>query len=343
MYLAHAFLLLTILSPEIRPEGSNLPGGAGVAERVPRDWKKFPAIAEIDNVADIYALGDIHGDYDRLVTLLVDAKIIEPNPTRPETVHWRAGKAVLIITGDLLDKGRRALDVIALLRALEPSAQAVGGRVIVTMGNHEAGFLDGSEDGEPREFSQELKERGIDQRLVKLGRDAGGIGAYLRGLPLGARVNDWFFAHAGNTDGRTLVALRQDIETEVAANGFTAEVLLGKKGLLEARLKPRPWWEHETDKPGQGIARLRRNVQALGVNHLVVGHQPGDVTFADGTKHKKGTIYQSQDGLIYLIDVGMSSAVDYSHGMLLHIQGTKNPRIEIIYPGGKKTSLGSKT
>jgi hypothetical protein len=332
MYLAHAFLVMMILSV-----------GAGAAERVPRDWKKFPAIAEMDNVADIYALGDIHGDYDRLVTLLVDAKIIESTPARPEAVRWRAGKAVLITTGDILDKGRRALDVIALLRALELSAQAVGGRVIVTMGNHEAGFLDGPEDGEPREFSQELKDRGIDQRLVKLGRDVGGIGAYLRGLPLGARVNDWFFAHAGNSDGRTLVALRQAIETEVTANGFTAEVLLGKKGLLEARLKPRPWWEKETDKPDDGIERLRRNVQALGVNHLVVGHQPGDVTFANGTKHKKGTIYQSQDGLIYLIDVGMSSAVDYSHGMLLHIQGTNNPRIEIIYPGGKRMSLGSKS
>ena len=326
MFLVHALLLVATLS----------------SERVPRDWKNSPAIVEMDNVADIYALGDIHGDFDRLVTLLVDAKIIEPSPARPDAVRWRAGKAVLITTGDMLDKGRRALDVIALLRALDVSAQAVGGRVIVTMGNHEAGFLDGAEDGQAREFSLELKEHGIDQRLVKLGRDTGGIGAYLRELPLAARVNDWFFTHAGNTDGRTLNSLRQAIESEVTASGFTAEVLLGKKGLLEARLKPRPWWENETDKPGQGIARLRRNVQALGVKHLVVGHQPGDVTFADGSKHKKGTIYQSQDGLIYLIDVGMSSAVDYSHGMLLHIQGTKNPRIEIIYPGGKKTSLGSK-
>ena len=326
MFLAHALLLVATLS----------------SERVPRDWKAFPAIVEMDNVADIYALGDIHGDYDRLVTLLGDAKIIEPRPARPEAVRWRAGKAVLITTGDILDKGHRALDVIALLRALQTSAQSVGGRVIVTMGNHEAGFLDGAEDGQAREFSQELKDRGIDQRLVKLGRDAGGIGAYLRELPLAARVNDWFFAHAGNTDARTLGELRQAIETEVTTNGYTAEVLLGKKGLLEARLKPQPWWEKESDKPGQGIARLRRNVEALGVKHLVVGHQPGDVTFADGTKHKKGTIYQSQDGLIFLIDVGMSSAVDYSHGILLHIQGTKNPSLEIIYPGGKRTKLGSK-
>ena len=77
--------------------------------------------------------------------------------------------------------------------ALEPQARAAGGRVVVVMGNHEAGFLDSPAEGSaPREFSQELKERGIDPGLVKLGRDAGGIGAGLRGLPLAARLNDWF-------------------------------------------------------------------------------------------------------------------------------------------------------
>jgi Calcineurin-like phosphoesterase len=333
MNLILAFLLLPTISV------GRMDSLAG--ERVARDWKRFPAIVEMDDVADIYAIGDIHGEYDRLITLLADAKIIGPNPARPDAVRWLAGKAVLICTGDVLNKGRRALEVIALFRALEADARSAGGRVIVLMGNHEAQYIDGPDEAQPpREFSQELKDKGIDPRLVKLARDSGGIGAYLRGLPLAARLNDWFFAHAGDTEGMSLKELRQAIEAGVAANGFAAEVLLGDKGLLEARLRPRPWWEKENDKSGQGFARLRGYVQALGVKHLVVGHQPGDVTFADGTRHRKGTIYEGRDGLIFLIDVGMSSAVDYSRGALLHIQGAKNLHVEVIHPGGKQEPLG---
>ena len=64
---------------------------------------------------------------------------------------------------------------------------------------------------------------------------------------------------------------------------------------------------------------MRKWVQALGVKHLVVGHQPGKAEFADGTHRKKGELYQKFDGLIFLIDVGMSRGVDNSHGPLLLI------------------------
>jgi len=39
----------------------------------------FPAIVEIDTTHDIYAVGDVHGDYERLISLLIAAKV---NPGR---------------------------------------------------------------------------------------------------------------------------------------------------------------------------------------------------------------------------------------------------------------------
>src|SRR5262249_12257142 len=153
---------------------------------------------------------------------------------------------------------------------------------------------------------------------VAAGRDSLGVGKYLRSLPLAARINDWFFAHAGDTGGRSLKGLRSALEDEVSSEGYDAEILLGKHGLLEARLHKNPWWQKEGDAPGKGEARLRRYVEALGVKHLVIGHQPGNVRFADGSRRKKGTAVQKFDGLIFLIDVGMSEAIDYSRGALLH-------------------------
>src|SRR4051812_37126353 len=32
-----------------------------------RDWQKYPAVVEVDTTHDIYAVGDPHGDYERLV------------------------------------------------------------------------------------------------------------------------------------------------------------------------------------------------------------------------------------------------------------------------------------
>jgi hypothetical protein len=318
-------------------------GGALRQARGSRDWKKHPAIIELDTAEDVFAVGDVHGDYDRLVALLAAGKVIDPEPASPERARWAAGKAVLVCTGDLIDKGPHSLKVIALFRALQASAERDGGRVIVLMGNHEAEFLaDPEDDDKALEFLKELEKAGLGPADVAAGRDAAGVGAFLRALPFAARVNDWFFAHAGDTHGLDLPDLRTELEEEVDEKGYGAEILLGKKGLLEARLHKRPWWERKDEPPAKGRARLRRYVKALGVRHLVIGHQPGKVTFADGSKRKKGEMVQKFDGLIFLIDVGMSRAIDYSCGALLRVRGGDSGRAVAIYPDGGRQELWRK-
>jgi hypothetical protein len=92
--------------------------------------------------------------------------------------------------------------------------------------------------------------------------------------------------------------------------------------LLQARMHPQPWWEGEADTGPQSKEKLERCVQALGVRHLVIGHQPGKVQFADKTVRKLGELSQHFDGLIFLIDVGMSRGVSYSTGAVLRIHTT---------------------
>lgn len=308
--------------------------------RAVRDWKKQPAIVEVDTTEDLFAIGDVHGDYKRLVKILAAGRIISSNPPQPDLVRWQMDKAVLVCTGDLIDKGRDSLKVIALFRALQKEAAKAGGQVIILMGNHEAEFLDDPvDDDKALEFIKELEKEGLDPKAVATGRDPMGNGNFLRGLPFAARVNDWFFAHAGNTQGLDLSALRTELEEEVDEKGYGADILVGKRGLLEARLHKRPWWEKKDELPEKGRARLERYVKALGVRHLVIGHQPGKVVFADGTTRKKGEMCQRFDGLLFLIDVGMSEAIDYSHGSLLHIQGRDGSRASAIYPDGKTQEL----
>jgi hypothetical protein len=290
----------------------------GQAPPTQRDWTQHPAIVQVDTQQDIYAVGDPHADYGRLGAVLVGAKIIATLPAQPEAVNWTAGKALVVFTGDLIDKGTQSLKVIALLRSLQSAAAKAGGQVIITMGNHEAEFLAVPDGEKTSEFAAELKTAGLNPAEVAACQ--GDLGGFLCELPFAARVNDWFFSHGGNTAGRTLQKLSSDLQAGVNKDGFKTLELVGDNSLLEARLGDAPWFQ-----PNNADARttLAAYANALGVAHIVQGHQPGHVLFADGVKRKQGEMFQRY-GLIFLEDTGMSQGVGDSLGAVLRISGDKN-------------------
>src|SRR4029079_11352968 len=50
---------------------------------------------------------------------------------------WIGGKAVLMQTGDYMDRGEEVRAVMDLLMAIEPQAKDAGGRAFALLGNHE--------------------------------------------------------------------------------------------------------------------------------------------------------------------------------------------------------------
>jgi hypothetical protein len=135
----------------------------------PRNWAQCPAVVTIQTTEAVYALGDTHGDYERLVKLLAGGKLIAPAPPSPEQVTWTGGKSILIVTGDMIDKWKHSLNVIALMRALTASAASQGGRVIISAGNHEAEFLEDPQGIKTAEFQKELKAASIKPKDVANG------------------------------------------------------------------------------------------------------------------------------------------------------------------------------
>jgi hypothetical protein len=85
------------------------------------------------NAADrIVAVGDVHGSYDGLVSILRSAAVIDSD------LRWSGGRTTVVQTGDLLDRGVEVRKVMDLLIRLQIEAAAAGGEVIVLLGNHEA-------------------------------------------------------------------------------------------------------------------------------------------------------------------------------------------------------------
>jgi hypothetical protein len=319
--------------------------------QIARDWNRYPAVAEAQRHKELYALGDVHGDYDRMVELLAGAHLITPNPATPDAVQWTGSSDVLVCTGDMIDKYDHAMNVIALLCALQPLAFHDGGRVIVTLGNHEAEFLArGSAGKKATDFGDELQAAGISPASVATGQDSAGIGRWLGNLPVAAMVGDWFFCHAGNTGGLTVAQLDQRVAAEVNAGGFGAPILADANSLLEARMHPRPWWDWDGQPPAlkdatasnspaptsqpTSEARLRTMIRALGAEHLVFGHQPGEIKFDDGADRPAGEVFQKFNGLVFLIDTGMSRGVSGGRGALLHISNGSVHGASAVYADG---------
>ena len=332
----NAVLKLTSITLVLTFCGSLANGGP----KAKRDWTKHPVVVEVDTTEDVFAVGDAHADPDRLTGVLLAAKIIEGTPAKPSQVKWAAAKSVLVVTGDMIDKWHDSLKVIELLRALQTAAAAQGGQVIITMGNHEAEFLADPHGRKTKEFGNELKAAGL--KRTEVANCAGDLGTFLCELPIAARVNDWFFSHAGNTNKQTIRALSAAIEAGFATDAFATKELIGDNSILEARLNNKgpnglPWFDNGSSKTDPQKL-LTSYVTALGVHHLVQGHQPGKVKFPDGKKRNEEDMFQRY-GLLFLIDSGMSRGIEGSKstGGALRITGSAKKAIVICANGQEHT------
>jgi hypothetical protein len=85
----------------------------------------------IQTTERIVAVGDVHGAFDSFVAILREAKLID------DRRRWTGGRAILVQTGDVLDRGPDSKQAIDLLRSLERDAARAGGQVHALLGNHE--------------------------------------------------------------------------------------------------------------------------------------------------------------------------------------------------------------
>ena len=82
-------------------------------------------------VDSLYVVGDIHGRYDQLTTLLLKSNIIDEN------LDWIAGGAHIVFLGDIFDRGDDVTKVLWFIYSLEEKAAKAGGKVHLVLGNHE--------------------------------------------------------------------------------------------------------------------------------------------------------------------------------------------------------------
>jgi serine/threonine protein phosphatase 1 len=197
-----------------------LVAGPGAAIRFTRAPGRLPGGRRV------YAIGDIHGCLDALITLhdLIAADLA----ARP------SGSAVVVHLGDMINQGPDSAGVVALLAAGPPIP---GCNVVNLLGDHERMLLDAL-DGD-RSAATDFLWAGGRQALSswKLDPDMPreqwaqafplAPVAWLRGLALTHREGDYLFVHAGIRPGIPLAEQSRDDLTSIRQPFLATEQDLG--------------------------------------------------------------------------------------------------------------------
>lgn len=153
---------------------------------------KAPAVEPdtFDEVPRIFAVSDIHGEYDALVRLLVNTGIVG------EDLSWVWGEGHLVILGDVFDRGGRVTECLWLIHRLEREARAVGGRVHYLLGNHEVMALQRDlRYVNPKYLEGVVKTSGVEYQDLFGPRME--LGRWLRTKHTAIRLNGLLFVHGG--------------------------------------------------------------------------------------------------------------------------------------------------
>ncbi len=289
-----------------------------------RDWIKFPAWHEITGASRVFVVGDVHGAFDELTATLECLKIARRTAPDSFRFEWTGENSLLIMLGDLNDRGLHSKQVYDAVMDLENQAAKQGGQVICVLGNHEAMLLNGQVEEWAKTLTSHKKQH-YQNTLDSFTREGldfhqaisekGLYGRWIRHRPLFAMVNGFMFVHGGLPN-------KPISRSELAAD-FRDDVEQGdwKKGIFmnhESVLWNREWWNNDK--------LVEKNLQVLGVQGIVFGHTIGALG-------PKGTIAQ-KNGKLISADVGMTPAYGNSKGGGLLITTTANGLMlfRAIYP-----------
>ena len=135
--------------------------------RIDKDIQAGPQIIKTDQ--QIFVVGDVHGEYTKLIKLLRISGIINSSN------NWSWGKGQLVFLGDLMDRGAQVTETLWFVKKIQYQAAKEGGGVHVILGNHEIMNLTGDHRYINRKYRLLSEKLGVDyfnfyEKNMELGR-----------------------------------------------------------------------------------------------------------------------------------------------------------------------------
>jgi len=145
--------------------------------------------ATCDTPSRIFVMGDIHGQYERMVEMLKSGGVLDTD------LNWSYGDGHLVFIGDILDRGDGVTEALWLIYKLEQQADYEQGKVHLLIGNHEAMIM----KNDIRYISN--KYYGLTSNLNikyhELFSENTVLGKWLRTKNVVEKIGNTLFIHAG--------------------------------------------------------------------------------------------------------------------------------------------------
>ncbi len=316
---------------------------------------------KVDGVPRIVAVGDVHGAYQRFVSILRTAGILD------ERERWVGGRAHLVQVGDALDRGSEGPKVLELLMRLEKQARSAGGRVHALLGNHEVMNLMGdlryvtSEEYQQfRTIDSETLRHHAYERALERAQDAakakgekfdetafrakfmeqvplgliernqafsasGRYGSWLRGHDAVVVLNGVVFVHGGLTPEVAAMGcdkINSEVRREIGSD-LAATIAAPEKTLAASENGPL-WYRGLARGSEEELAPLvDRVLAAAGARAIACGH----------TVTGSGRIQTRAGGRVVMLDAGMTDGYG-GHASALEVDA--QGRMAAVYPEGRE-------
>lgn len=252
------------------------------------------------------AVSDIHGQAALFLTLLRAHGIVD------SANHWAWGQGVLVVVGDVFDRGDTQTEVLWALYRLSSEARTAGGRVEVLLGNHETMVLSG--DLRYLHAKYPLVADMLGRPYPQLYGADTELGRWLRARATVLKLGDTLFLHAGLhpdilSRWPKLDALNAKMRAHVGQvraerrTDAEADWLYGRDGPV--------WHRSYFIEPRVSMNDVNRQLAHFGVRRVVIGHT---------TRHEIISLY---GGKVIGIDAGLK---DGKRGELLLWDGKRLAR-----------------
>ena len=238
------------------------------------DTTYSPEKSTYNNIRKIAALSDIHGQYDLVIELFKNNKIIDEN------LNWSFGKGHLVITGDIFDRGDKVNEVLWFIYELEAQAKNKGGRVHYLLGNHEYMIL--YNDLRYLHEKYKISSTILNLEYDELYSDKTIIGRWLRSKSTIVKINNNIFTHGGisedfisygdfnlekinDTMRKSIPQLKKlrKSRNEVKSDSIFYNVYYGNKSLI---------WYRGYFKNNLTDTDISKILKLVDADHIVVGH-----------------------------------------------------------------------
>lgn len=280
----------------------------------------IPTNSTIKTDGKVFAMGDIHGNLDGLIPLLINNGIIDKDR------NWIFGNGHFVVLGDFFDRGTKVTETLWFLRNLQQKAQLKRGNVHVLLGNHELMTMEG--DHRYLHSRYIYISQFIHKYYFELFDEKSELGLWLRSLNSMIKINDYLFSHAG-------------ISPEFAALNYTLDtinVTVRKyiNGEIERTLESKinnivkgegPFWYRGYSNPWELAPELTEEfidtlMNSFDIKYLVIGH------------NEQKQVTRTLNGRLLSIDVDMGTDGKNAQGLLI-----ENSKMYRCYYDGRKELL----